>query len=109
MARALCENTVVIFVGEDKSCKEGEAGNALALSMQPDAAGRSRSQKMATRFLHNALNAHAQEGHATTVPARAGIAIAIPQPGRVYFAIWVGFYSKSDSVPKRSSFMDFMP
>ncbi len=33
------------FVGQDKAGKEGETDNAMALSMQPDAASRSRSQK----------------------------------------------------------------
>jgi hypothetical protein len=33
-----------LSVGEDEGGKEGEAGNAKALSMQPDAATRRRSQ-----------------------------------------------------------------
>ena len=49
--RAVCVKVVVIFVGEDKPGKDGEAGNALALSMEPDEARRSCNQKMATRFM----------------------------------------------------------
>ncbi|MDY7009735.1 MAG: hypothetical protein SVV80_03160 [Planctomycetota bacterium] len=54
--RAVCTKVVVIFVGEDKPGKDGEAGNALALSMEPDEASRSRNQEMATRFMKSALN-----------------------------------------------------
>jgi len=40
---------------QDKSGKDGEAGNALALSMQQDEARRSCNQKMATKFMKSAL------------------------------------------------------
>ncbi len=53
-----------MFVAEDESGKDGEAGNAVALSMQPDAAERSRKQKMATRFLQTALKARTAETQA---------------------------------------------
>jgi hypothetical protein len=36
-------------VGEDEAGKEGEAGNPVGLSMEPDAADRSRSQHQCDR------------------------------------------------------------
>ena len=33
------------FVGEDEAGQDGKAGNPVGLSMEPDAASRSRSQK----------------------------------------------------------------
>jgi len=42
-----------VFVGEDKAGKEGEAGNPVGLSMQPDAASRSRNQKAYDRSTLN--------------------------------------------------------
>ncbi len=41
------------FVGEDKAGKKGETGNALVLSMEPDAASRSRNQKSCGRSIVN--------------------------------------------------------
>ena len=42
--------------GEDDAGKEGEAGNAIALSMQPDAASRRRSQQTCDRSNVNCSN-----------------------------------------------------
>jgi len=46
---------VAIFVGEDTHGKDGDPGNALALSMQPDEARGGCNQKMTTRVMKSAL------------------------------------------------------
>jgi len=53
--RAVCGKVVVVFVGEDNPGKDGDRGNTLALSMQPDQARRGDNQKMATRCMKSAL------------------------------------------------------
>jgi len=42
-------------VGEDEACKDDEAGDAFASSMQADVAGRSHSQHETKRLLATAL------------------------------------------------------
>ena len=43
--------------GEDEAGKEGEVGNAIALSMQPDTASRRRSQQTCDRSNVNCSSA----------------------------------------------------